>query len=210
MVITGAPRKRLACQKRARGFESHPLRQLSFHLITAKTESQRAIACKRARMSVELTRHGPNTGSAGYSANVTRAATYGLRRTPKARLPASCSNRCMRAAVAVLRGFFPWAWCRPTRSHSRSAPPTLPTTTKSDHSRPCPLKRSPAPWYKRRHGPDDPQVQAVANGPSEPPQKTTEAKPQAVFYNPNFFAISCRAASGFDVTMKNDVTPLSP
>ena len=26
-VITGAPRKRLACQKRARGFESHPLRQ---------------------------------------------------------------------------------------------------------------------------------------------------------------------------------------
>ena len=25
-VITGAPRKRLACQKRARGFESHPLR----------------------------------------------------------------------------------------------------------------------------------------------------------------------------------------
>ncbi len=26
MVITGAPRKRLACQKRARGFESHPLR----------------------------------------------------------------------------------------------------------------------------------------------------------------------------------------
>ncbi len=28
-VITGAPRKRLACQKRARGFESHPLRQTS-------------------------------------------------------------------------------------------------------------------------------------------------------------------------------------
>jgi hypothetical protein len=27
VVITGAPRKRLACQKRARGFESHPLRQ---------------------------------------------------------------------------------------------------------------------------------------------------------------------------------------
>jgi putative endonuclease len=26
VVITGAPRKRLACQKRARGFESHPLR----------------------------------------------------------------------------------------------------------------------------------------------------------------------------------------
>jgi hypothetical protein len=27
VVTTGAPRKRLACQKRARGFESHPLRQ---------------------------------------------------------------------------------------------------------------------------------------------------------------------------------------
>ena len=32
-VITGAPRKRLACQKRARGFESHPLRQLSRRVI---------------------------------------------------------------------------------------------------------------------------------------------------------------------------------
>ena len=30
VVITGAPRKRLACQKRARGFESHPLRHNLF------------------------------------------------------------------------------------------------------------------------------------------------------------------------------------
>ena len=34
-VITGAPRKRLACQKRARGFESHPLRHPTLKLRVA-------------------------------------------------------------------------------------------------------------------------------------------------------------------------------
>jgi hypothetical protein len=38
VVITGAPRKRLACQKRARGFESHPLRHFVFGFFLVADE----------------------------------------------------------------------------------------------------------------------------------------------------------------------------
>ena len=39
VVITGAPRKRLACQKRARGFESHPLRHPTPRVEPPKSDS---------------------------------------------------------------------------------------------------------------------------------------------------------------------------
>ena len=42
-VITGAPRKRLACQKRARGFESHPLRHITYFTSMAYSRFQKRV-----------------------------------------------------------------------------------------------------------------------------------------------------------------------